>query len=311
MREKMCRVVAIVVISVFMICGVSIHATAEENNAKSTEAADSYIDAVEQASGGEVIYDLYYDFDADGTSEMFALVQKDSSDSVWNEESEVMGGRLWYVNADGPIEVMSQPKPYYKNPQLLEFDGQSVLPLNEVFATGTRTYLWGVLGGRPYELNASGQINGLFINGYGEIEGIGEDYNASWSKESNSYAGHTWNNYYFYYDHGNIREYGGKDITWKEFCRIPGIESIKDKIEKEKIQQGGEIESIYYRSNGIVVVNIEEEEENAINYSNLQIRITEQGVEISTTMPGLGYGGGTVKGALLDELATYPKTFPY
>ena len=303
--------IPVIIIVAFLFFGVSMRASAEENNSSSASDANSYIDTVEKTSGGNVIYHLYHDFDGDGTKEMFALVQKDSSDTLWDEESGVMGGRLWYVNADGAIEVMSQPRPYYKDPEILVFDGQSILPLHQVFATGTRTYLWGVLGGKPYELNASGWINGLDVNEYGEIEGIGEDYNATRSKDNYSLAGHTWNTYYFYYDHGNIREYGGKEITWEEFCRIPGIEEVKEKIEKEMIQAGEEIDSIYYRSNGIVVVNFEEDAAYSINYSNMQIRITDNGVQICPTMSESGVAGGTIERAFRDAFAVYPESFPY
>lgn len=302
---------AAIVMSLFLFCGVFLYASAEEGSTALAASADSYIEDVEKASGGDVIYHLYYDFDGDGTNEMFALVQKEPSDSRWDEEIGVMGGRLWYVNADGAIEVMSRPTPYYKDPEVLKFDGQSVLPLHQVFATGMRTYLWGVLGGKPYELNASGRINGLSVNEYGEIEGTGEDYNASWSKESNSFIGHTRNTYYFYYDHGNIREYGGVDITWEDFCRIPGIEAVKEKIETEIFSQGGKIQSIYYRGNGIAAVNLEKEEQYSVNYSNLQLRITENGVQICTFMNDSEYSEGTVGCALLDELAMYPEEFPY
>ena len=305
------RMVTIVVVSGFLFFGESKYVSAEENSAPLTASAESFIDAVEKASGGDVIYHLYHDFDGDGTSEMFALIQKEPFDSIWNEESDVMGGRLWYVNVDGAIEVMSQPKPYYKDPQVMKFGGQSILPLDQVFATGTRTYLWGVLGGKPYELNASGQINGLSVNKYGKIEGIGSDYNATRSKESQTLAGHTWNKYYFYYDNGNIREYGGKEITWEEFSRIPGIEIIKEKIEKEMIHQGKVIDSIYYRSNGIIALNFEDEGAYSVNYSNMQLRITEDGVEVCTTMSDSGFTGGTIERAFIDALAVYPETFLY
>lgn len=310
MLKKLCQMIPIIAISVYFFCGVCLHAFAEENSGTLTDSADSYIDAVERASGGEVTYNLYYDFDGNGTNEMFALV-RNSSDSHAYEDSGVMEGRLWYVNADGAIEVMSQYRRYYKDPKLLEFDGNSVLPLHQRFESGTLTYLWGVIGGKSYELNASGRINGLFVNEYGEIEGIGEAFDSFWSKENNSYSGHTYNKYYFYYEHGNIREYGGKDITWEDFCRIPGIEAVKNKIEKEKTRQGEEIASIYYRSNGIVVVNFEKEITDGRKYSNMQVRITENSVKISETWDDSGFLNGTVKCELLGELATYPETFPY
>ena len=149
------------------------------------------------------------------------------------------------------------------------------------------------------------------MNEDGEIEGIGEAFDSFWSNENNSYSGHTYNKYYFYYEHGNIREYGGKDITWEDFCRIPGIEAVKNKIEEEKIRQGEEIYSIYYRSNGIVVVNFEKEITDGRKYSNMQVRITEDGVEIGKTMGDSGFSDGRIAPAFLDELATYPETFPY
>ena len=310
MLKKLCQMIPIIAISVCFFCGVCLHAFAEENSGTLTDSADSYIDAVERASGGEVTYNLYYDFDGNGTNEMFALV-RNSSDSHAYEDSGVMEGRLWYVNTDGAIEVMSQSRRYYKDPKLLEFDGNSVLPLHQRFESGTLTYLWGVIGGKSYELNASGRINGLFVNEYGEIEGIGEAFDSFWSKENNSYSGHTYNKYYFYYEHGNIREYGGEDITWEDFCRIPGIEAVKNKIEKEKTRQGEEIASIYYRSNGIVVVNFEKEITDGRKYSNMQVRITENSGKISETWDDSGFLNGTVKSAFLEELATYPETFPY
>ena len=311
MLKKLCQMIPIIAISVYFFCGVCLHAFAEENSGTLTDSADSYIDAVERASGGEVTYNLYYDFDGNGTNEMYALVRKDPSETPAEEQFDSMEGRLWYANADGAIEVMSRPRRYYKNPKLLELDGNSVLALHLRAESGTLTYLWGVIGGKSYELNASGRINGLFVNEYGEIEGIGEAFDSFWSKENNSYSGHTYNKYYFYYEHGNIREYGGEDITWEDFCRIPGIEAVKNKIEKEKTRQGEEIASIYYRSNGIVVVNFEKEITDGRKYSNMQVRITEDGVEIGKTMDDSGFSDGRIAPAFLDELATYPETFPY
>lgn len=177
MLKKLCQMIPIIAISVYFFCGVCLQAFAEENSGTLTDSADSYIDAVERASGGEVTYNLYYDFDGNGTNEMFALV-RNSSDSHAYEDSGVMEGRLWYVNADGAIEVMSKYRRYYKDPKLLVFDGNSVLPLHQRFESGTLTYLWGVIGGKSYELNASGRINGLFVNEYGEIEGIGEAFDS-------------------------------------------------------------------------------------------------------------------------------------
>ena len=86
------RMVTIVVVSGFLFFGESKYVSAEENSAPLTASAESFIDAVEKASGGDVIYHLYHDFDGDGTREMFALIQKEPLDSIWNEESDVMGG---------------------------------------------------------------------------------------------------------------------------------------------------------------------------------------------------------------------------
>ena len=55
--------IAAVVMSVFLFCGVFLHASAVEGSAALADSADSYIDAVEKVSGGDVIYHLYYDFD--------------------------------------------------------------------------------------------------------------------------------------------------------------------------------------------------------------------------------------------------------
>ena len=63
MLNKLSRMIPIAAISVFLLCGVALHASAEENSATSTDSADSFIYAVEKASGGDVVYNMYYDFD--------------------------------------------------------------------------------------------------------------------------------------------------------------------------------------------------------------------------------------------------------
>ena len=292
-----------------MIAAIAIPGCVYAQSNTANEAA--YLCTVEETSGGEIIYHLCRDFDGDGTEEMFALVRRDPSESAWEDEEGIMAGRVWYVNGDDAIEVSSVERPYYQEPAPMEFDGGTVLPLHQAFTSGTRTYLWGVLGGKPYELNASGRINGLFRNEYGEIQGIGEAFDSALSKDSALMTGHTFNAYYFFYDQGNIREYGGMAITWADFLRIPGITEAADLIEGEMAQEGAEIDSIVYRANGIVAVNLSAEDSDFINYENIQLRITDQGVEILGESGGDPFAGGTVREAFLEYLAIFPEEFPY
>ena len=58
-------------------------------------------------------------------------------------------------------------------------------------------------------------------------------------------------------------------------------------------------------------MNFKKEIEDGLMYSNMQVRITENGVNICETMNDSGFSGGTISDAYRPELATFPETFPY
>ncbi|MBR1441139.1 MAG: hypothetical protein IJ589_07945, partial [Lachnospiraceae bacterium] len=66
------------------------------------------------------------------------------------------------------------------------------------------------------------------------------------------YIGHTWKNYYYYYDPeaGDFREYGAADITEEDLKAAVGFD-----LAEEIRGEGFTVDSIIRRDNGIINVN--------------------------------------------------------
>ena len=159
--------------------------------------------------------------------------------------------------------------------------------------------------GQPFEYNISTQPNGLKVNDYNEVEIIGEDFSAVYDKKIGMGMGHTWITYYLYFDGNDFYEYGGKLISWDEFCRIPGIQDVLEKIDAEMFKEGWTVDKIFYRDNGIVNVNFRVEDEDIIQYKNMTMRIWKGDIV------DCRFGDGEVLKVLMENVATYPEKFPY
>ncbi|MDO4756977.1 MAG: restriction endonuclease, partial [Parabacteroides sp.] len=187
---------------------------------------DSYTHAVESSSGKKVVAKNYDDYDGDGKNEMFALVKNDDSINV---DYGLVNGTLWFVNQYEVYALSDISKRYQTDMSTIKLGKNKFLNLTEFYDTGALSYLWGMKEGQPFEYNISTQPDGLKVNDYNEVETTGEDFSIEYDKRTGIGAGHAWITYYLYFDGNDFYEYGGKLISWDEFCRIPGIQDVLEK----------------------------------------------------------------------------------
>ncbi|MCH5350224.1 MAG: hypothetical protein J1E40_12925 [Oscillospiraceae bacterium] len=108
------------------------------------------------------------------------------------------------------------------------------------------SYLYDVSGGDVHELSASGKIGEITGIGNGVYTAVCHDYD-----KGPDTVEHTWKDYWFYFENGELKEYTGEKITKADFMQYSGGKSALDEI----TARGGEVVSILYRKNDIVNVN--------------------------------------------------------
>ena len=267
----------------------------------------------------DIVFSYYNDYDGDGLCEMFALVgskgdsestepsSDEDEDDMMKFQADNLYGKIWFVSKDGAMEIESDEIEYWSSPKSFLIGGHSFIAFEEYATTGSRTFIWGVQDGRPYQPNISGKVYGMNVNEYDELEGISSTYDASILKTDTFMCGHTWKKYYFYFDGNNFREYGGITINVDDLLRIPDTKKIVDELDSNLYK----IDSIYYRDNGIININISKENENTIDYANITLRYDGNTFDIIPSNYGDYHNLGIYEKAFIPAIATYPDKFPY
>lgn len=132
-------------------------------------------------------------------------------------------------------------------------------------------------------------------------------YDGSYDKNFEQMMGHTWKEYYFYFNGKSFREYGGIAIDVNDLLRIPDCKQIVDGIYRNKYI----IDSIYYRQNGVININISKETDDFIKYYNVSIRCHDGRWDYIETENGYKYNTGIYEAAMIASDADYPDKFPY
>lgn len=181
--------------------------TTEKQEQKIIMSEDSYKNFLQEIVEEDILFYDYNDYDGDGACEMFALVGY--SDSDYEYATSNYHGKIWYINCDGAKEIEGRETLYTSTPNVFLFGNCSFVSFEEFYGTaGTKSHIWGVQNGEPYQPNISGKIRGLSFNEYNEIEGIDDEFDA-FKCGDEPMMGHTWKPYYFYFDGKTFREYGG------------------------------------------------------------------------------------------------------
>ncbi len=138
-----------------------------------------YVDYLEQFVDDEIVFDYYADFDGDFDYELFAIVGNKTKCGCRLDE-DCFCGRVWYVDNNGVIEIDHRNTEYGIEPVAFSVEGKCFIAFEQLYTTGTLTYIWGVEDGKPYQPNISGRGNGLRMGGYNEIMLCCSTYDATY-----------------------------------------------------------------------------------------------------------------------------------
>lgn len=221
------------------------------------EVEKKYTDKVIQASGAdsaEIRDSIVQDFDKNGTVEAFIFVGGEP------DEMGAAQGKLYFVN-DEKCEVVKESGSFFCGEEgmmwLHEVEDKVFVEVADAYVTSTVSYIYYVENDSFKESAVSG-LGSFFEPGYVDDYCISlSSYDAFLDyedgKESEGmYTGHTWKNYYFYYDKeaGDFAEYKGMAISVEDLDKACGFP-----LSEEITAEGYEIGDIYRRDNGIINAN--------------------------------------------------------
>lgn len=304
--------------------------TVVSETGKLSMSRNSFLRAIEAASGEECVYDYYGFFDDDADCEMYALV----GTAAGEDEGDYLKARLWFANTDGVQEVIPDQAEYDPSTEVVTLKGRQFLILYQWVRDELVACVWGVYEGQPYETNLSGRGNGFAVNAeYDELEVTENLYNEEFYTDGGETVTteNCWQNYYFDFDGRNFKEYGGIPISIEDLKRLPGVESVLSQVDQSRIQ------TIFYRGNGVINMNYvydfgyedgwyEIGEYITMRFLNFRYRdgrigmITNDGARTPNTViwdlnafqenPGDFWGDGFYQSALCPDVAVYPAFLP-
>ena len=266
------------------------------------------LNLLKNSTTDNVIEFLYDDYDADGKYEAFAVTSNNSIDLDWNC---LDGCNIWFINSDGANIIKSNFGAKTNGEQignLYEAGNKKFISYKEYYATGDIAYFWYVKDGQlVYDSNASGCLcffsydeqNGWFVGCHSTYDMAPEG------------TGHTWKQYYFYFNNG-LKEYGGIEISESKLCTIPGATEVVNQIKSI-----GNIQKIFARSNGIININYTVESDDSFINSNATLLLSKGNLELvrfnerDENELACSDQGGIYSSALIPRIATYPEDDSY
>lgn len=213
-----------------------------------------------------ILKTYYADYDGDGSRELFAITGKKESENA-----------VWYAGNKGVRKVVKEEiSAYYPGKKgIYDVGGKQKLFIMEFggYGSGSRSVCFYVKDGEAWEVKQSleglRQISGREFAIYpsafdnGKTDGIMD--------------GHTWKPYYLKWTGKKFKEYQAKKISVSALKKYRGGKEIVKKIKKT----GYKIKSVYYRSNGIIHVNVVYRvEKGNFSYENVNLSVKKNKVSL-------------------------------
>lgn len=251
-------------------------------------------DRLEAEADGEIAQFICGDFEAAGSYQAFAIIGE-----ATKEDQQIFDGSVWFVS-DSEVKKISEEN----SCSLLTerpVGAQTLVTTYRFFGMGSITSIYGVRDGDVYEDPISGQVTGLNQLDDETFTVIQDTYDASLDG-----TGHTWKNYWLYWDNG-FHEFGGIEISLSDLKKLDGSAKVLDQIDKVK----GRIINILYRKNQIININYRtpwmgESDDDYLNNYFVNLKYDNGKV---TVLPADDNRGMYLE-ALLPSIARYPKAFP-
>lgn len=252
------------------------------------------------------------DFDRDGDYEAFIFVGECSED-----DGSYLGD-MWFTDGNECVKLEgSRTENWWSVNDKLSFENRAFVVASEYYATGGCSVIWSVYDDKPSESDFS-RYGEVIISRDNEnvpkkadnlIRVVDSTYDLEYDSQMKTTLGHTWKEYYFYYDpeKDDIFEYGGTAIKLdyvEQACGFDLIGQIKDK--------GYSVINAYYRDNGILNVNYFQDNDGIINFDNANydcinkcfVNVTDE----EETFENSGFGG-YYKSAMAPGKAVYNKNY--
>jgi hypothetical protein len=206
----------------------------------------------------ETIKEVYYtDYDSDGSKEAFVITEKsEESQTLWfSSEKETKTLVSFWINVckgQGICKVSAKQKLF-----IAEGSGGG---------SGSWSYCYYVKQGRVCKVNKSGE---------GLTQTSGKDFTIypSYFDKIRQGGGHTYKAYYLHWTGTKFEQYAGKQISQNMVKKYAGGANYLKKIRKA----GYKIGKIFYRENGIININVSE---NQTGYDNVTLKVKGKKVKL-------------------------------
>lgn len=281
------------------ICNYDIGSTDPEDTVK---LYNEYISALNKTKelSENINFFMYRDFDGNGSYEGF--FQLADSRNI-----------LRFISGETVSEVTDKLSSAY---EAYDVDGLCIL---QPFSNGESCYVYEVKNGNPAE---------SVLSGCGMQLGRDETQMGTLSAKQSAFDSasptgyHTWKPYWFFFDYnsGEYREYGGKLITAEELNTLGDFSEAFSEIESE----GGIVGEIFTRQNGYATINYRIPDEHSdpemTIYDNryklyfFSPSYYNKAIPVSYSENNAGYidpQHGIYQSALNESIAVYPSEYGY
>ena len=261
------------------------------------------------------------DFDNDGRKEAFAFVghlTDEGSNSTWDGIPYFISNNIIQKLSSDTRYGYNVDKDYYiKNCREIEMGKNKAVVFTLYYTSNSVDEIYGVKNGTLIQYEIPDTKGGLRVTENFITLSV-SSFDALWEEISDNKSGHTWKNYYFFWNDGinNFSEYGGTEISLEQLSRLKDVSNLI----KEYVDNGYSIYNILYRANGIININFEKIEPPEINYSSNRESISHFYENVTlhikydtkTLHPEeiLDRNAGIYLSAINPTIAVYPE-FPY
>lgn len=220
----------------------------------------------------------YDDYDGDGVCEAFALVADREFPSEYIFEG--YGGVFLLVTQDSIEELFSRdygliPGAYFR------FGDRKIVRLDYINSfSSSVSYLWTVEGTSPRAMNLSGRGQYFHMDDEGNICLLHSVYDGT-----SEHTGHSYKPYYFYFDGNDFVEYGAVPMTAGQFLTCRGAGEVLEELALE----GLAVDSILYRKNGLIHLNLRQDYDHGLYYSNFYRTYRLEDGQLTETDRDMGY----------------------
>ncbi|MCR5129113.1 MAG: hypothetical protein K6B69_13540 [Lachnospiraceae bacterium] len=243
------------------------------------------------------------DFDGDGYEELFAIIGE-----ITDEDWDAVTGSTWFVSDSECTQLYDSFGLGTKNDiRSMTIGDITYVIFDGLFISESYSCVYYVSDGNVYETAFSRK-------GYVAADKKDHDrftvsdssYDMCFDKETGSMIGHTWKNYYFFYDSADdcIYEYAGTTIDMATVEYWCGEDFFAELLSDDDV-----IDNIFMRGNGLIVINLENTDDSGnINYYHYIYSTSKESfVDDTGTETDAEPLSGIYYSSLIPDMANYPQ----